>query len=492
MLFNTFSFAVFFVAVYLLYVMLMGSLVLQNLLLLAASYFFYGWWDWRFLGLILLSTVIDFLCGREIDRRKTEEVSGEPEGASNAFAHSPRKRRGLLAVSIVANLGILGFFKYFDFFAGSCAEMLGAVGFSLQPRLLEVILPVGISFYTFQTLSYTIDVYRGQIRAHTRILDFAVFVAFFPQLVAGPILRAREFLPQVCRRRRFNLEQAYEGGYLVFWGLFKKMVIADGLAGLVDGVFGAEVTPHGGAVLVGVYAFAVQIYCDFSGYTDIARGVAKMMGFEIPLNFNLPYFARNPAEFWRRWHISLSSWLRDYLYIPLGGNRKGPRRTCINLALTMVLGGLWHGAAWTFVLWGVYQGALLVVHKALKPWLDRADRWMPSRWKPLVGWLTIGLFFQFTCLGWLIFRAESVQQIPDMLWAIFTSLALYGSGATILAVYALPLLLMQWFQYVKSDLNFLLRWPAPVRGLAYCTMFYGLVVIGVLRNDAQSFIYFQF
>lgn len=490
MLFNSFAFAVFFAAVYVLYLASFRRLVVQNLLLLASSYFFYGWWDWRFLGLILLSTVIDFVCGREIDRRRHESSPGGAGDSDTPYAHSRAARRTLLFISIGANLGILGFFKYFDFFAGSCAEMLSSIGLPLELRLLEVVLPVGISFYTFQTLSYTIDVYRGQVQAHRSLLNFAVFVAFFPQLVAGPILRARAFLPQVARPRRLDLAQVYEGGYLILWGLFKKVVIADNLAILVDNVFGAENLPHGGAVLVAIYAFAIQIYCDFSGYTDIARGVAKMMGFDIPLNFKLPYFARNPSEFWKRWHISLSSWLRDYLYIPLGGNRKGPRRTCINLGLTMTLGGLWHGAAWTFVLWGVYQGTLLITHKIAKPSLERLMRYFPTRWRFLEGPLAIVVFFHFTCLGWLIFRAESVEQIPRMLEAVFTTFSVHGSGITALATFSLPLVLMQLAQHLKGDLVFMLRWPAPARGLVYAIMFYGVVLLGV-QGD-QPFIYFQF
>ncbi|UCE60913.1 MAG: MBOAT family protein [Phycisphaerales bacterium] len=506
MLFNSFVFAAFFFVVSAFCLASMRRLVVQNLLLLVASYFFYGWWDWRFLSLIALSTVIDFLCGREIDRRtKSTEPSSSPStrghspeerihqdevAAAGAYAHSPRARKAFLIISVTANLGILGFFKYFDFFVTGCADLLNTIGLPLSPRLLNVVLPVGISFYTFQTLSYTIDVYRGVIRAERSLLNFAVFVAFFPQLVAGPILRARDFLPQVCRPRQLRASHVYDGSYLILWGLFKKVVIADNLAMEVDRVFGAETLPHGGAVLVAVYAFAVQIYCDFSGYTDIARGVARMMGFDIPLNFNLPYFARNPSEFWRRWHISLSSWLRDYLYIPLGGSRKGPRRTAINLALTMILGGLWHGAAWTFVLWGVYHGVLLVVHKAVKPYLQSWARLVPRRCVILHDWIIIAGFFHLTCVGWLIFRAESVEQIPRMLAAAVTSFSLTGSGIKTLVAYALPLVLLQVAQYYKDDLLLVLRWPVLARGLAYCAMFYGLVLYGG-RSDAP-FIYFQF
>ena len=342
MLFHSLAFAIFFPLVLALYMLLLRRrLLAQNVLLLLASYIFYGWWDWRFLSLIWLSTIIDYCCGLALDRRQAaaETASAAATQTEPAYQYQPRTRKLILTVSLVANLGLLGFFKYCDFFIASFAELLQSVGFHSEPRLLNIILPVGISFYTFQTLSYTIDVYRGQLRAHRSLLEFAVFVAFFPQLVAGPIVRARDFLPQIAKPRRIDLEQIYQGCYAIFWGLFKKIVIADNLANLiVDPVFKDPDTVYGGMVLVAVYAFAFQIYCDFSGYTDIARGCARIMGIDINLNFNLPYFATNPVEFWRRWHISLSSWLRDYLYIPLGGSRRGTRRTCINLMLTMISG----------------------------------------------------------------------------------------------------------------------------------------------------------
>ncbi|HRX87557.1 MAG TPA: MBOAT family protein, partial [Phycisphaerae bacterium] len=446
MLFNSFQFAAFFVAIYALYCLTLRRVRVQNVLLLIASYFFYGCWDWRFLALIALSTVIDYVVGGLLDRR-----SGEGTGA---YAYGSRARQVLLATSVVANLGILGVFKYYDFFAAQAGTLLAGIGLPWEPRFLHVILPVGISFYTFQTLSYTIDVYRDEIRACGSFVDFATFVAFFPQLVAGPIVRARDFLPQVRAPRHLDAAQFGEGGYLVLWGLFKKVVIAGNLATLVDGVFSAAPGAYsGGAVVVAVYAFAVQIYCDFSGYTDIARGCAKMMGFELMLNFNLPYFARNPADFWRRWHISLSTWLRDYLYIPLGGNRKGPRRTLINLALTMLLGGLWHGAAWTFVLWGAYQGGLLIVHRLAMPALNR---WTQFKSQPVrAAWnaLVIVVFFQFVCVGWLIFRAESVGQIADMAGAVLGGVTLAHSGLRTLVFYAAPLVVLQLLQYFRDDLD---------------------------------------
>jgi len=502
MVFNTFVFASFFCIVYLLYLATMRRLRLQNAMLLAASCLFYGWWDWRFLGLLLLTVVVDFLCAATLDRRRpvgaAERIDGD-DPTNAPYRYSRRTRRVILMVSIVANLGILGFFKYFDFFAISFAKMLTTIGLPLEARLLNVILPVGISFYTFQTLSYTIDVYRGRLRAASNFLDLALFVAFFPQLVAGPIVRAVDFLPQVRRPRRLHLPQIYEGCYLILWGLFKKVVIADNLAVLVDRAFAPDAAPLGGTVLVAIYAFAVQIYCDFSGYSDIARGCAKTMGFEFDLNFDLPYFAANPADFWRRWHISLSTWLRDYLYIPLGGNRKGHRRTCINLMLTMLLGGLWHGAAWTFVLWGFYQGALLIGHRLLILQLrDWASSWSAqasaaARYAAILG------FFQLTCLGWLIFRADSLDQLGRMSaalcspwpwWILHGANSVAGTGVWTLAGYTLPLLILQLAQYRAGDLNILLRLPAWARGLSYACMFYGLILAG--GQLGKPFIYFQF
>jgi len=497
-LFNSKIFVLFFVVVYGLYWVTQRDRRAQNFVLLGASYVFYATWDWRFLGLILISTLIDYGCGLLLDKRPLEIEHDAGETEASVYHYTKRARRRILLVSLICNLGILGFFKYFDFFAESTARLLTSIGFGVEPYLLQIVLPVGISFYTFQTLSYTIDVYRGELRAHRSLLDFAVFVAFFPQLVAGPIVRAKEFLPQVAAPRRPTRNQVGEGSYLILWGLFKKVVIADNLAELVDATFSANQTPAGSIVAIAVYAFAIQIYCDFSGYTDIARGLAKLMGFELRQNFNLPYFASSPQDFWRRWHISLSTWLRDYLYVPLGGSRKGPRRTCINVMLTMVLGGLWHGAAWTFVLWGVYQGSLLVLHRIVAPSIEGVARSWSVRTRTVARVLGIAIVFQLVCVGWLIFRAESIGQIGAMLsslasgWpmALLTPEGWSKSGANVLLLYACPLIVMQLAQYSKSDLSVILRAPAPARGLAYALMFYGIVLFQSYR--AQPFIYFQF
>ncbi|MBP7935417.1 MAG: MBOAT family protein [Phycisphaerae bacterium] len=500
MVFNSLTFAAFFVVVYGLYVLSAWRLRLQNALLLAASCFFYGYWDWRFLGLIWLSTSIDYLCARLLDRRIGEDPDTGLDPSNAPYLYSAKARRTILVASIVSNLGILGFFKYFDFFATGGASLLRMLGLPLEPRLLNLILPVGISFYTFQSLSYTIDVYRGDLRAVRSLMRFGVFVAFFPQLVAGPILRAREFLPQVCRPRRLNGGEIWTGGYLVLWGLFKKVVIADNLALLVDHVYRLDAPgADGAAIVVATYAFAVQIYCDFSGYTDIARGCARMMGFHFGLNFDLPYLSSNPVEFWRRWHISLSSWLRDYLYIPLGGNRRGTRRTCINLMLTMILGGLWHGAAWTFVLWGAYQGCLLVGYRMLRPVIERLFARLGPPAHRSVSWLAVLGFFQLVCLGWMIFRCQSVDQLGrflDAVWSPWPWWILQGAnsisqtGVVSLLVLTLPLLAMEAIQRFRGDLEFLPRCPVWVRGVAYAAMFYGLVLVGA--TDGKPFIYFQF
>src|SRR3989338_2546534 len=313
MVFNSLQFAIFFVVVYSLYLVLDHRA--QNQMLLVASYIFYGAWDWRFLGLLFVTTLIDYLVALKI--HATQDTG---------------KRKFLLLISLISNLAILGFFKYFNFFTSSLHELLSVFGMPLSIRTLHIVLPVGISFYVFQSLSYTIDVYRRKLEPTKIFFDFALFVTYFPQLVAGPIERATHLLPQILKPRRFSLGQFYEGSYLIFWGLFQKVFVADNLAAIVNPVFAASPPYDGAKVLLALYAFAFQIYCDFAGYSNIARGLGRCMGFDIMVNFTLPYFAKNPREFWQRWHISLSQWLRDYLYVPLGGNRKGKFRTYLNMA----------------------------------------------------------------------------------------------------------------------------------------------------------------
>jgi len=467
--FTSFSFLLFLAAVLALYHSLARHRVAQNWLLLLASYAFYGAWDWRFLSLIWLSTGVDYLCGLAMAR------------------HRSRSRR-ILWVSLATNLGVLFTFKYFGFFHASALALGQRLGFELDPLILHIVLPVGISFYTFQTLSYTIDIYRRELEPRRNLLDFALFVAFFPQLVAGPIERARRFLPQIERPRHVTADQLGEGLWLVAWGYFKKVFIADNLAVLVDEAFAPGFGGGGADYLVAVWAFAIQIYCDFSGYSDIARGIAKLLGFELMVNFNLPYFARNPSDFWRRWHISLSTWLRDYLYISLGGSRGSTARTYVNLFLTMLLGGLWHGAAWTFVIWGAFHGSWLAIHRALQ---NRFPK-LPARTGILGNTLCVIVTFNGVCLGWLFFRAESLDQALYILGQMSEGLrfdAWAWNSLAELLLYSAPLIAVQVWQACQRDAWVLRLAPPWVQGATFGFLFYLTVLHGAVSN---AFIYFQF
>ena len=519
MIFNSLHFAAFFVVVWTLVVGLRKHVRARNGLLIAAGYYFYAWWDWRFLGLLIFTTLFDYLCGRllgDLDPDHHREpayphlLPGEPPPTVLHYESAYRIQRArrdrlILAASIVVNLAVLGFFKYFSFFADSAAVLMARLGLDVQPAVLNVVLPVGISFYTFQSMSYIIDVYRGVIPSEKRLLNYAAFVAFFPPLVAGPIERAANLLPQMRTPNRVTLDGFYSGCYWILWGLFKKIVIADNIAPLVNGVFGdfrpyppgtalPQTFPGGGAAILAVWAFAIQIYCDFSGYTDMARGVARCMGFELIRNFDLPYFATNPSDFWRRWHISLSTWLRDYVYIPLGGNRRGTVRTYLNLFLTMVIGGLWHGAAWTFVLWGAFHGLLLCIHRALKPLLDRS---IPVESPVSNGLLwrvirTVG-FFQLVAISWLLFRCESMGQLTEMCRAIVTSPLtsdLKLEALLPLICGAIVLLGVQLAQAMTGQ-NFVFRLlPTPLRAGVYAALLLTILIYG--DTGGRAFIYFQF
>ncbi len=476
MLFNSLQFAAFFAVVFALYLVL--SRRGQNRMLLLASYVFYGAWDWRYLSLILASTVLDYLCALGI----------------GAAAETNRKKR-YLALSIAGNLSILGFFKYYNFFAANLQVLLGSFGIVIPLLYLNIVLPVGISFYTFQTMSYTIDVYRGRMRPTRNFLDFALFVAFFPQLVAGPIERAIHLLPQMLAPRTVTREKVSQGCYLILWGLFQKIFVADNLGRLVDPVF-ADPGPYNGArVLFALYAFAFQIYCDFAGYSTIARGLGKCLGFEIMVNFNLPYASTSPREFWQRWHISLSTWLKDYLYIPLGGNRRGTILTYRNLAITMLLGGLWHGAAWNFVLWGAYWGILLILHRLIQPQLEAVK---PLRRRPAAAaWKTVRVvfFFHLICLSWLFFRAQSLQQIQQMLGGLlhnfsFAAYPGWRPDALLMAIYLWALLAIEFCQYRTDNLEIVRAWPATLRIFAILLLVFSILILGV--NKPNYFIYFQF
>jgi alginate O-acetyltransferase complex protein AlgI len=475
MLFNSLEFALFFPVVTGIYYLLRHRG--QNLWLLVASLFFYASWDWRFLPILATTMVVDFYVAGYLEKLAKVEA---PE----------RKRKLVLAISMGANLAMLGFFKYFNFFIDSFHSGLLALHISAPISTLSILLPIGISFYTFQSMSYTIDVYRRELPACRHFLDFALFVSFYPHLVAGPIMRAVDLLPQILSPRHTSRKQVLEGIHLMIWGLWKKMFIADNLAPLVNGIF-SETAPTGFHTLIGVYAFAFQIYCDFSGYTDVARGVAKLMGFELVLNFNLPYFSTSPQEFWTRWHISLSSWLRNYLYFPLGGSRDGEAKTYRNLMITMLLGGLWHGAAWNFVLWGAYQGTLLVIHRALQPKLDKIFDFRTAWARAASLTFRILVMFQLTCFGWLLFRAPSFTQIVTMTASLSHPFQQVDKDLAWQVVgYAGPLVVIQCWQYFSKKLMFLanLR-PLELRIAAYSVLLY-LMLFRAAKP--QAFIYFQF
>lgn len=476
MLFNSFVFPLFFLVVWGLYLSLKHRP--QNLLLLVSSYFFYGWWDWRFLSLLMISTVVDFSIAIAMEKSSTT-----------------RQKKTLLLTSLFVNLGILGFFKYFNFFAESVIYLLQPLGLKPDFVTLHILLPVGISFYTFQTMAYTIDVYRGKEKACRNFFNFALYVAYFPQLVAGPIERSTRLIPQIVSPRTINPLLIQSAVQLIFWGYFKKVFIADGVAPYVNECF-ANPTIYGGkTLLLGAYLFAFQIYCDFSGYTDIARGVSRLFGIELCVNFRQPYFASNITEFWRRWHISLSTWLRDYLYIPLGGNRHGIARTRVNNLLTMLLGGLWHGAAWTFVLWGGLHGLFLAVHKSITGDIKTATP-VPTpspRWPSISQIIGVVLTFNLVTFAWIFFRAPSLSVAMSYISGLLLFNGPKISGlSTAFCLYGGILLLMEArCESQQSEVPFVGEgkfWA--FRGLVYAIALFLMIFVG--GDLQQPFIYFQF
>ena len=501
MLFPTFAFAVFFAVVMTVGWALHSKPVAWKLFMIAASYLFYAWWNPRFVLLIAASTVVNTICGRAIQRANNQV------GAIHSIAlqQSQRLRKAALVVAVVFNLAVLGVFKYYDFFISSVEDGLEQLGLAPNLPLLRVVLPVGISFFTFQALSYVIDVYRGKVAA-TNLLQFAVYLAFFPQLVAGPIVRASEFLPQLERRLNPREIDFTRGAMLIALGLFKKVVIASYLAdALVDDVFAFPERFSGAEILVGVYGYAIQIYADFSGYTDIAIGVALLLGFRFPENFNQPYRATSIADFWRRWHMTLSRWLRDYLYIPLGGNRGSKAKRDRNLFLTMFLGGLWHGAAWPFVIWGAYQGGGLMAERRLSEWRDRRrerqtdergenrserEAWKLGKLRTALRWLAA---FHFICLGWVFFRSETLSDAGSLLSQLFTSFLSPAPdinavfvGVVVCALFA-QMLSRQALANAQTQLS---RLPAWVLAVGFGIWM--LVVDQFGPEGVAPFIYFQF
>jgi alginate O-acetyltransferase complex protein AlgI len=413
MLFNSLAFLGFIAIVLLVYPRL--RLRFQNVFLLIASYIFYGYWDWRFISLLFILTILNFLFAQKLHAADSQE-----------------RKRTLLSGGIAVNLGILGFFKYFNFFVDSAATVLATIGFQPHMPLLRVLLPVGISFYTFQTMTYTIDIYRGKLQPAKNFVDFALFVSFFPLLLSGPIERATNILPQICSPRILTEEKVRMGLNLVLLGYFKKIAIADTLAPIADKIFAAPEMMSCGQLWSGVYAFTFQIYGDFSGYTDIARGIALILGFKVMENFNAPYFSRSITEFWRRWHISLSTWLRDYVYIPLGGSRLGIARTYVNLIITMFLCGLWHGAAWQFVIWGVAHGLYLAVHRLLLKGKKLDLAWPQTSH----GWFVeiVKMFFTFhlVAVTWVFFKSPNISSASIYLEGLFRFQQFTGISTTVL------------------------------------------------------------
>jgi alginate O-acetyltransferase complex protein AlgI len=470
--FNSIAFISFFIVVYFAYLILKRSHRAQNILLLAASHYFYASWDWRFSGLLVLSTFVDYTIARSLEKSNVKST-----------------RKWLLIGSVIVNLSILGFFKYFGFFAESFVSFAGVFGLEPGFTTLSIILPIGISFYTFQTLGYSIDVYRGETKAEKNLVDYALYVAFFPQLIAGPIERAGRLIPRIKSSRTVTAEDINAGTFLILWGFFKKVVVADQLAMAVDKIFTTSASPGATSIVIAAVMFAFQIYCDFSGYTDIARGIARLLGFDLMLNFRLPYFSKSPSDFWRRWHISLSSWIRDYVYIPLGGNSGSKKRILANLMIAMSLAGLWHGAAWNFVIWGIYHGVLLSTYSILS-----STRFFP-RTKFLesrIGWVVqVSVTFTLITFGWMIFRAESITQLGTWISAFAQISADVPDSFTLKRfIFIFPVLAMQLLQLRTKNLLAVVSLSAGIQTVIYSALVLGILVFGVM--DGESFIYFQF
>ncbi|WP_047414393.1 MBOAT family protein [Cellulophaga sp. Hel_I_12] len=470
MLFNSLAFFIFLPIVFVLYwYVIYKSLKAQNLLVLLSSYVFYGWWDYRFLLLIFISTLVDYSVGLKI--------------ASNQNQINKKK---WLWVSILFNLGLLGFFKYYNFFVNSWINALDSIGYTLQNTwTLQVILPVGISFYTFQTMSYSIDIYRGQLKPTKDFIGFAAFVSFFPQLVAGPIERASNLLPQILSKRKFNKKNLASGVTLIIWGLFKKVVIADSLSPVVNDIFENYTTYSGGTLITGAIFFAFQIYGDFSGYSDIAIGTARLFGFDLMTNFNFPYFSKSIGEFWRKWHISLSTWFRDYLYIPLGGSKVGKLKGVRNVFAIFLVSGFWHGANWTFLVWGGIHALLFIPSFILgtnRRHLVTVDQSNPSSFSFIKNIGQIILTFSVVTIAWIFFRAKSIYIAFDYL-AHITSVKTDPKSFVIFADWILVFLLisLDYILYKKNKIS------------VFIWLILSLIIFGAMNRELQSeFIYFQF
>ncbi|QKX03906.1 MBOAT family protein [Aquimarina sp. TRL1] len=478
MIFNSLDFALFLPIVFVLYWFVVAkSLTLQNGLIVIASYVFYGWWDWKFLTLILFSSIVDYTVGLEM--KKTS---------------APLRRKALLWTSIGVNLGFLGFFKYYNFFIENFQSAFSLFGTEIAVNTLNIILPVGISFYTFQTLSYSIDVYREKIEPTRDFIAFSAFVSFFPQLVAGPIERATNLLPQFYKKRVFSYEKAADGMRQILWGLLKKMVIADNCAEYANLIFNHSENYSGSTLLLGALFFTFQIYGDFSGYSDIAIGTSRLFGFHLNRNFAYPYFSRNIAEFWRRWHISLSTWFRDYVYIPLGGSKGGTGMKIRNTFIIFIVSGFWHGANWTFIVWGIlnalYFLPLLLTNKN-RNYLNTVaeDRWFPS----LRELVQIGITFLLTVIAWIFFRAENITHGVEYIASMFSgSLFSYPEVMSVkVLLLVMCCLVIEWLgrHYEHALAHLPTAFPLMVRWTIYGGF---VVLLFYFTGKQQQFIYFQF
>jgi alginate O-acetyltransferase complex protein AlgI len=483
MLFNSIDFAIFLPIVFILYwFFAYKKLKLQNFIIVVASYLFYGWWDWRFLSLILFSTIVDYTIGLKL---------------SNEENHL--KRKALLWISILVNLGFLGFFKYYNFFIDNFITVFSFFGTDLEVNSLNIILPVGISFYTFQTLSYTIDVYRRKLEPTKDFIIFSAFVSFFPQLVAGPIERATHLLPQFYKKRTFDYSKAVDGMRHILWGLFKKIVIADNCAEYANQIFNNSENLNGSTLVLGALFFTFQIYGDFSGYADIAIGTSRLFGFDLSKNFSFPYFSRNVAEFWRRWHISLSTWFRDYLYIPLGGSRGGTWMKIRNTFAIFIVSGFWHGANWTFIVWGalnaIYFLPLLLTNKNR----NNIETVAQGRIFPTIKeFLSMLLTFGLTIFAWIFFRANNIEHAISYISEILSpSLFLkpnfegIDSSSTTIIILVFIFILVEWKgredKYAIEKLG--IKWKRPIR---YAMYYLIIIAIFWFGGSKQQFIYFQF
>ncbi|MFY0626292.1 MAG: MBOAT family protein [Reichenbachiella sp.] len=474
MIFNSFPF-LFFITTFIIIYYSVKSKNIKVWLCLVGSYFFYSWWDWRFLSLILLSTAIDFNIGILIRKY-------------------PWKKKVFLLISIIANLGILATFKYLNFFISSFQDINMLLGFQTSVQTLNIILPVGVSFYTFQTLSYTIDIYRGNLKPETSYLNFSTFVAFFPQLVAGPIVRASHFLPQLRKNHIFNGHNFISGIRLIAVGFFKKIVIADSAALIIDRAFELPESYSSINLIIVIILYAIQIYCDFSGYSDIAIGVARLLGYHFPMNFNFPYFAKNFSDFWSRWHISLSSWLKDYLYISIGGNRKGQFSTYINLMVTMILGGLWHGASWNFIVWGLLHGLYLIFQRLFAIPFNRIRFEFNYITKQALLLMSILITFSLTCFAWIFFRSQNFEQAMTIIHRIFSFNDL-SIGSIKHKVITLKIVVLAVGFMVSEIVLFrqksnLIITEIPARAIQTAILLWLIILFGTYSSN--QFIYFQF